>query len=483
VLGLAADCCSAQWQAVNEGAVNGSAGIHENGGTKPKTRQLEVLEDTLVIRIFDIMKQLLDPLPDGYTIPARSLLDETTANHVLDPPSVELPPRSGSSSGSDEADDSFRAGDDTAKDVEPHIRTIVEYVSASSWPPAFEYLKRVIYLVRTAAPPQPGVPQPLAVAEEERYSLVVLRLLSYVWIDSIKLGAIIQELCSVFLHFRKSFQATVAVVTPLLIIRWLDRYPEEFIRLHSQRKRLDGGPDTLFDMTLTLVENGRRRNNLYPMQMALLFLVPDVFEVASNLREAKGINITKKVQFLESLRKALRNKNEAAGWCLVALLRAARHFNIESDSAIAGYAMDVQDEVKDAVFRRTSISDDGFLFEQDLTTVAFISLSHLSFEISVDTLVDACLHSSAPPPFKIAIIQACSYFARQNNSEDYRTLFSKVAGFIQEQLKVSRQYMLDHIQALFLTIGRPCWPRSRICTLEIRCLDARLQRSTLPTLG
>ncbi|KAI1099294.1 GTPase [Jackrogersella minutella] len=434
ILALAADCCTAHWEILRKAAANGAAEAFD-----PISKNPEPLDDALVTRAFELFKHLLNPLPEGYTLPARTILDEKSARDIFDPP--EPTSRAASSSGSDESRVTKAVGTDDVEDIEPYIKTIVEFLSASSWSASFEYVRNVIYGIRATTPAQ-GVPTP-AMAEEERTSLVILRFVSYMWVDGQKLGVLIQELCSSFLHFRRPYQNTVAIIIPLLVTRWIERYPEEFIMLHYQHRKLDGGPDTLFDMTNTLADSGKRRSTLYPLQTALLMLIPDVFEVASNLREAKTTGMAKKVAFLESLRKALRNKNDAAGYCLVTLLRAVRHFDDDGDATIVSYAMDVQDEVRDAVFRRYHPNSDGGLFDQDLTTAAFISLMHLNFEGSVESLTQSCLNSSAPHTFKIALIQACSYFARQPNAEDYRRLFTEAAGYIQSRLKAMSAISAD----------------------------------------
>ncbi len=189
-------------------------------------------------------------------------------------------------------------------------------------------------------------------------------------------------------------------------------------------------------MTQTVVESGRKKGSLYPLQSALLLLLPDVFEVASNLREARSSSTAKKVTFLDGLRKALRNRNDQAAYCLVALLRAARHFHAESESALMSYAMDVQDEVRDAVFRRFPAGSDASLFEQDILTAAFVSLAHLNFDMCAGSLAQTCLAPSAPLSFKIAVIQSCSHFARLDGSEKYQPLFVAASAFVQSQLKV-----------------------------------------------
>lgn len=435
VFELIADCCSSHWQP-------GGPGDTENGhdgGLSARHRArlpaLEALDEVLVSRLFEVIKLLFEPIPEGHVLPARTILDESSSRDI-GIQLLEEGSKTPLSTPSDEPLESARLLQNNATAIKAQVKTIAEYMTASSWAPAFDYFRNVIYNVRTAVPAQ-GAPIPnAAAAEDERSALIILRLVSSFWVDGQKLNLVIQEFCSSFLHFRKSFQNTVAIVTPLLINRWLDRHPEEFVHLHTMHKRRDNGPDTLFDMAQTVVDNGRRRAVLLPLQTTLLLLLPDVFEVASNLREAKSSSMAKKVAFLDGLRKALRNRNEQAAYCLVSLLRAARHFDAESDSALMSYAMDVQDEVNNAVFRRLTPGSDSVLFEQDVMTAAFVSLAHLSFESCVTSLAQTCLAPSAPISFKISVIQACSHFARLSDAENYQPLFTAASAFIQAQLKV-----------------------------------------------
>lgn len=397
-----------------------------------------------------MLKIYTRPLPDGFSLSTQTLLDkfhtaQDLGHDTLEPPSADAPL------------ESQALYDSQVEQIERHTRTICEFVVASSWTGAFEYLRKVIYVIRTNTPAQSSTVQTSAAVEDERTALVLLRMIGCFWVDSYKLGLIIQEVCSSYLHFRRHFQDVIAIVTPLLITRWLDRQPDEFVKLHTSHKRLDGGADTLFDMTQTVshdsggrsdtVADGVRRRFLqYPLQTTLLFLLPDVFEVASNLREAKSGGMSKKVAFLDGLRKALRNKNEQAAYCLVMLLRAARHFDLESDSAFVSYALDVQDEVRDAVFRRHTSGPDSVLFEQDIMTAAFVSLTDLNYEGCLESLAPSCLTPIAPLGFKVAIIQACTHFATLEDPGKYQELYQMVADFVLGQLFVG-------------SLGRPFEPR------------------------
>ncbi|KAK3950236.1 hypothetical protein QBC32DRAFT_376735 [Pseudoneurospora amorphoporcata] len=441
-LELIADCCASHWgPSHTENGLGDSYALSSSQRAALPTPQ--PLDEVLVRRIFEVIKLLFDPYPDGYTLPAKTLLDETTAK----PAAVRLPDevmRTPVSTPSNEPLESSHLLQLHATAIEAHVKTIVEFVTASSWSASFAYFRNTIYSARQVVPGQ-GTPIPnAAAAEEERSALIVLRLMASFWVDIHKLNSVITEFNSSWLSSRKSFQNAIAVVTPLLITRWLERYPNEFVQLHMGRKRHDNAPDTLFDYAQNgSNDNARRRGLLYPLMTALLLLLPDVFDVASNLRESKSTSMAKKKHFLEERRRALRNRNEVSVYCLVYLLRAARHFDPDCDLGLASYASDVQDDVRDSVFRRYGLGPDGIFFEQDIMTAAFVSLAHLSFESCVDSLVDQCLTPSAPHIFKIAVIQACSHFARLEKSSAYQPLFTKASAFVQGQLNAMSMHLIQ----------------------------------------
>ncbi|KAL2149557.1 hypothetical protein VTH82DRAFT_8208 [Thermothelomyces myriococcoides] len=449
VLELIADCCASNWYRLKGPGDRSSPSAASEPLLSPSQRAAfyppEPVSDVHLHRLFEIIKVLFEPVPDGYTIPARAILDDSPYPKHATPPVIEEPMRTPLSAGSSssEAPDTRVLLQAHAGSIEANIKLIIEYVTASSWPAVFDLFRDVMY---SARPTQGGATASSVSAEEERAALIMMRLVAFFWVDSQKLSLIVQEFCSGFLHYRQSFQNTIAVVIPQVITRWLDRYPAEFVQLHSMSnpRRRENAPDTLFDMTLTVGgDNGRRKALMYNMQMTLLFLQPEVFEVASNMRDTKGTGIAKKVQFLEGLRKALRNRNEQAAYCLVQLLRVARHFDAESDSGLMSYAMDVQDEVRDAVFKRYAPGTENAAYDQDIMTAAFVSLTHLNFEHSVDNLAVSCLSSSAPQSFKIAVIQACAHFARLGNSQQYQPLFTTASAFIQGQLQTMADLLAD----------------------------------------
>lgn len=195
----------------------------------------EPLKDDLVGRLLDVVKVFSHPVSDNYVLPSSEILDDSfkTFNN-WDMFSQEV-----SESGERNNTEVSKLLSDKADSIEAYARTIVEYLSFSNWSRALEYVR--ISLLQAAHPAVNGAVQPNLLVDDDRSALIVIRFISCFWVDSRKLSIVVQELCGSFLHLRKSFQTTVAIVIPQLITRWLERFPHEFIDLHSKHKRLDGG--------------------------------------------------------------------------------------------------------------------------------------------------------------------------------------------------------------------------------------------------
>ncbi|ATZ56616.1 hypothetical protein BCIN_13g04520 [Botrytis cinerea B05.10] len=464
VLELLAECCTTHWESINDSENTSdrenapSQGFRSNDSIKPEGRRAsrnkllardnppEALDDDLAKRIIDVIKLFSNPIPDGYVLPAFNILDDVLGTSPASQ-SPGLDPLNGTN-GQQNTTEAAILIQEHSESTEACIRKVVEFVSFSNWPRTLEYLRGSLRGLLAAQSSNGNQAQNGAVVDDE--ALVTVRLIPSFWVDSRKLGVVIQELCGSFLHLRKAFQTIVAIVVPQLITRWLERNPEEFIQLHTMHKRLDGGAETLFDMTNTMIDAGRRKTLLFPFQTSLLFLLPDVFEVASNMRDIKSSSISKKVSFLEMLRKTLRNRNEAAIYCLTSVLRVARHFPLDSDSALLSYALDVQEEVREAVFRRYTVGAENTSIDSGLMTAAFVSLAHLNFRTCVDSLAPFCLAPNTSSDFKLAVIRACTHFAKQSNASDYNPLFIKLSEFIRTYMKGTTfrfrdSYPIEHV--------------------------------------
>ncbi len=403
--------------------------------------------------MFEHFKFLRTPIPETHSLLARFILEDEAARRIFDPPDISLLSRVGSSSSSsDDLHDLSQNVPGPLTIVDQHIDSIVEFVTASNWPATFDYLRSVIMKIRGSPSPQGGTVPTAAVVEDERTSLTSIALFSNIWLDGQKLSLVLQEMCSNFLHFSRPFQNSVSQIMPVVISRWFQNCPDEFTKLHFHHNKISGA-DTFFDMAQTIVESGRRKLMLLPMQMCLLLLQPEVFEVACNFRDTKSGALAKKVAFLENLRKAARNGNDTAVFCLVGSIRATRFLVPQGEeSGLVSYSLDIQDELRDIVFNRSLSGTDGVLFDQDMVTVTFISLTELNFATFAKELTDICLHPSAPLIFQIALVQACNFFSRHHQTERFRPLLRRVVPFVCDQLKVNILYFL-HTVPLLICIG------------------------------
>ncbi|KAI6248995.1 Neurofibromin [Erysiphe necator] len=403
----------------------------------------KILDDELVKRLIDAVKIFSRPISESSSLPTANILDKALCTST-----VQIGPESRSIViNTSNATDASQLLLDTSSAVELYTREILEYASLCNWPRVLEYFK--LTFQQAAYLTSGNLPLSSISLSEEKNVLVTMRLITSLWVDSHKLSIIIQEICSIFLRLQKSFQITVATVLPLLITRWLENNPEEFVEIHERHQRLDGGAETLFDMAHTVFDSSRRKNVLYPFSTCILLLQPEIFEVASNLREAKSNSISKKVSFLEGLRKFLRNKNEIAVYCLTYILRVARHFRVNSESALLSYALDVQEEVQEAVFKRYATMN------VTLITATFVTLAHLDFSSCEETLVALCLAVNAPQEYKIAFISACMHLIKQKNYEDYLPLFAKASEYIRMQLKLCIVRRNDSIFDEQNKLGKP----------------------------
>lgn len=448
ILHLLSDCCTAHWDSVNEDD-GGSSGRSqeqscghsdergENGssGLRVRSKLPTTIDDNLASRILAAMRIFLAPFAEDFVLPSSGMLHDGPPASVFGELSNSV------------REDFFNGG--TREEAEMlqakaeiagiHIRTIVEFTSASNWSYVINFVTNELRGPHANSSVIANGPQHLQLTEEDNVFLVSFRFIAMLWVDARKLGTVIQEVCGNFLHLRRPFKHTVAIVLPLLIAKWILQNPKDFIALHLQQRRLDGGADTLFDMTTTntTTDHVRLRPVIQPFQMTLLLLLPDVWNVATGIREAKSSSMSKKISYLDGLRKAVRNRNETSAFCLVALLRIARLFSLDSDSTILSYALDVEDEVREAIFRTSAGGNDSTLFDPGLLTAAFVAIVHLDPDHSVDNFTPLCLAQNSPQAFKIAYVSACTHFAQQTDLSIYQPFFERLSSFIRAHLKVS----------------------------------------------
>lgn len=281
---------------------------------------------------------------------------------------------------------------------------VVEYLSASNWNLAYDIMQRKLKQLRMTS-------------SDDIIDANGLQFISHMWLNSKKLSLVIQEISQSFLPLKASTQNLIATVLPDAIHNWIDRNPEDFVKLHLSERRLEGGAEVLFDIATQLTDIVKRRSILWPLQTALVLLIPEVFYMAVMMGETKGGATAKKVFFLENLRKSLRlpRASDIAATCLVNICQAASYFPADSESALLSFALDVQNEMREEIFKKQMPGSSGeeSMIDRELRTKAFVTLCHLSLDTVIARLIPWCLDRNAPVSWKVSVFAGAGMLAQQ----------------------------------------------------------------------
>jgi neurofibromin 1 len=286
-----------------------------------------------------------------------------------------------------------------ASDIERASFKVIEYLSASNWALVFHTMSQRLKFLRTTA--------------SDDGDASGLQFIAHMWINQEKLSLIIKEISGSFLPLRKTAQNMLATILPETIHRWIDANPTDFIDLHVNNRRLEKGIDVLFDVAASLADGVKRRPTIWPLQTALILLLPDAFWMLEMRSEQRG-SLAKKVAFLNELRRSLRlpKSSDFAASCLIVICRAGSLFPALSDSALLSFALDVQNDVTEEIFRRQQLGDD-LSVDRDIMIKAFVSSARLNVESVVENLLPRCLDKNSPIGFKITVFAGVAVLATQ----------------------------------------------------------------------
>ncbi|KAF3935966.1 Neurofibromin [Dactylella cylindrospora] len=408
---LLSDCLSAYWDSLNEGTQGrhrGQAPNEESPRVSPltarKIRRIEPtpLSDHLARHLLDLVLRLSSSpvtLEESIVSPSQPSTSAKNGPTVLSPEEAGYVTKT--------------------SDLDKAVYSVIEYISASNWPLVFQTLQRVLKQLRHAS--------------SDDYDANGLQLLAHVWISSKQLTAILSEICAAFYHLKKPYQQLIAQLLPEAILKWIDTHPHEFVNLHLGQRRLEGGAEVLFDIANNMADTVKKRIVFWPLQTALLLLVPEVF-LASMLGETNRNVNAKRVLFLENLRKTLRLQRSAdtAASCLVTICRAASYFNADSESAVLSFALDVQNEMKEEIFKRKF--DEDTALDRDIMVKAFVSLCHLSKDQVVDNLLPRLLDRSSHLSYKVVVFSGAAIIASQDRTNSFLSLYQAISPDVRDFL-------------------------------------------------
>uniref|UniRef100_A0A668ASB0 Neurofibromin 1 n=1 Tax=Myripristis murdjan TaxID=586833 RepID=A0A668ASB0_9TELE len=193
---------------------------------------------------------------------------------------------------------------------------------------------------------------------------------------------------------------------------WVENYPDEFTMLY-QRPQTDmaEAAEKLFDLVDSFAESAKRKAAVWPLQIILLILCPEITQTIS--RDTVDDSKANKKLFLDSLRKALAGQGgskqlmESAAIACVKLCKASTYINWEDHSVIFLLVQSIVMDLKALLFnpakpfwRGTGSQNADVELMMDCFVSCFRINPHNNQHFKV------CLASSSPPTFHFVLVNS-----------------------------------------------------------------------------
>uniref|UniRef100_A0A8C7WEM7 Neurofibromin 1b n=1 Tax=Oncorhynchus mykiss TaxID=8022 RepID=A0A8C7WEM7_ONCMY len=254
--------------------------------------------------------------------------------------------------------------------------------------------------------------QELTLCSEDTVDVHDIELIQYINVDCAKLKKLLQETVFKFKALKKPAQLSVINSLEKAFWNWVENYPDEFTMLY-QRPQTDMADcaEKLFDLVDSFAESAKRKAAVWPLQIILLILCPDITQDISR-ETVEDTKVNKKL-FLENLRKALaghggsKQLTESAAIACVKLCKASTYINWEDHSVIFLLVQSIVVDLKALLFNPTKPFSRGAGSQNadvDLMIDCFVSCFRINPHNNQHFKV--CLASSSPPTFHFVLVNS-----------------------------------------------------------------------------
>ncbi|XP_072548026.1 neurofibromin isoform X3 [Salminus brasiliensis] len=254
--------------------------------------------------------------------------------------------------------------------------------------------------------------QELTVCAEDTVDVHDIELIQYINVDCSKLKRLLQETVLKFKALKKPAQLAVINNLEKAFWNWVEFYPDEFTMLY-QRPQADmaDSAEKLFDLVDSFAESAKRKAAVWPLQIILLILCPEITQSIS--KEVVEDSKANKKLFLDSLRKALaghgssKQLTESAAIACVKLCKASTYINWEDHSVIFLLVQSIVVDLKALLFNPTKPFSRGTGCQSadvDLMIDCFVSCFRINPHNNQHFKV--CLASTSPPTFHFVLVNS-----------------------------------------------------------------------------
>uniref|UniRef100_A0A3P8SCM2 Neurofibromin 1 n=1 Tax=Amphiprion percula TaxID=161767 RepID=A0A3P8SCM2_AMPPE len=254
--------------------------------------------------------------------------------------------------------------------------------------------------------------QELTVCSEDNVDVHDIELMQYISVDCSKLKRLLQETVLKFRALKKPAQLSVINSLEKAFWNWVENYPDEFTMLY-QRPQADmaEAAEKLFDLVDSFAESAKRKAAVWPLQIILLILCPEITHTIS--KDTVDDSKANKKLFLDSLRKALAGQGsskqltESAAIACVKLCKASTYINWEDHSTIFLLVQSIVMDLKALLFnpakpfwRGTGSQNADVELMMDCFVSCFRINPHNNQHFKV------CLASSSPSTFHFVLVNS-----------------------------------------------------------------------------
>ncbi|WOO81456.1 Neurofibromin [Vanrija pseudolonga] len=279
--------------------------------------------------------------------------------------------------------------------VTRYTARIIFFLSASNWPLVLSRIKaRVAHLTTTL---------------EENPELIELRLLEWSNVDFSRLAQVLQDWQQPIQHVKRPAQTALANALRKAIWNWIDVYPYEYQQLIEGKRKLDSA-DIIFEAISGSSEasaSGKRGKTYYPFLAMLLVLSPDSLRKVALGETGRTSGLSKKANFIESLRKGLTQAKsfEACVICAVDLVRAALSCSPRLEgSGIRTLLPDLHNDLKNALFYSSLTSE---ITDASVLVDGLVALYRYTPSLTTSLIFPKLWNDSADA-YKMIGVRACT---------------------------------------------------------------------------
>uniref|UniRef100_A0A4W3IT75 Neurofibromin n=1 Tax=Callorhinchus milii TaxID=7868 RepID=A0A4W3IT75_CALMI len=254
--------------------------------------------------------------------------------------------------------------------------------------------------------------QELALCSEDSTDVNDIELIQHINVDCSRLKRLLQETVFKFKTLKKAAQLAVINSLEKAFWNWVENYPDEFTVLYQiHQPDLADCSEKLFDLVDSFAESAKRKAAVWPLQIILLILSPDILQdISKEVVEDSKMN---KKLFLDNLKRALaghsgsRQLTESAAIACVKLCKASTYISWEDNSVICFQVQSMVVDLKALLFNPTKPFSRGAGSQSadvDLMIDCFVSCFRINPHNNNHFKV--CLASSSPPTFHNVLVNS-----------------------------------------------------------------------------